>query len=42
MKILAIGAHIDECEYGVGGISSLLVAGGHTVRFVNPATFLHV
>ena len=42
MKVLAIGAHIDECEYGVGGISSLLVAGGHTVRFVNPATFLHV
>ena len=42
MKILCIGAHIDECEYGVGGVSALLVQEGHVVRFVNPATFLHV
>ncbi len=42
MNILAIGAHIDECEGGIGGITVMLVRQGHRVRYVNPATFLHV
>lgn len=41
MKIMCIGAHIDECEYGVGGVSALLAEQGHEVYFLNPATFLH-
>lgn len=42
MKILCIGAHIDECEYGTGGVSAMLINKGHSVRWLNPATFLHV
>ena len=42
MRVLCIGAHIDECEYGVGGVSTILIEKGHTVRWLNPATYLHV
>jgi len=41
MRIMCIGAHIDECEYGLGGVAACLTALGHRVFFLNPATFLH-
>lgn len=40
-KILAIGAHDDECEYDVGGVSTLLADMGNEVLFVNPACIIH-
>jgi len=33
--ILAIGAHLDECEYGAGGISRKFAKLGHEVIFLN-------
>jgi len=33
--ILAIGAHLDECEFGVGGLSYKLTKLGHKVVFLN-------
>lgn len=41
MKAMFIGAHIDECEYGCGGISCLLADRGVELMYLNPATFLH-
>lgn len=35
MKILAIGAHPDDCEIKCGGTAAMLAAAGHTVRFVS-------
>jgi len=33
--ILVIGAHLDECEYGAGGISRKFAKLGHEVAFLN-------
>ena len=33
--ILVIGAHLDECEYGAGGISRKFAKFGHEVTFLN-------
>ncbi len=41
VKALFIGAHIDECENGCGGMARLLVNAGVHVKFLNVATFLH-
>lgn len=35
MKIMAIGAHPDDCEIKCGGSALKLVRAGHTVRFVS-------
>jgi LmbE family N-acetylglucosaminyl deacetylase len=35
LRILAIGAHPDDCEILVGGMAALWSAGGHLVRFVS-------
>lgn len=40
-KILFIGAHNDECEYGTGGIAALLSHAGHEVMFLNVACKRH-
>jgi len=41
LKAMFIGAHLDECEYGVGGVAYLLKQKGVETFFYNPATFLH-
>ncbi|RKY64978.1 MAG: hypothetical protein DRQ02_10815, partial [Candidatus Latescibacterota bacterium] len=33
--ILVIGAHLDECEYGAGGISRKFAKLGYEVTFLN-------
>ena len=33
--ILVIGAHLDECEYGAGGISRKFAKLGYEVAFLN-------
>ena len=35
MKILSVGLHANDCEYGMGGTAALLAARGHEVLFVN-------
>ena len=35
LRILAIGAHPDDCEYHFGGTAALYLRLGHTVRFVS-------
>lgn len=35
MKILMIGAHQDDNEFGRGGLASLLIKRGHTVQFLS-------
>lgn len=35
LSVLVIGAHLDECEFGAGGISSKLTRLGHKVVFLN-------
>ena len=35
MKILMIGAHQDDNEFGCGGLAAKLVAAGHEVRFLS-------
>ncbi len=35
MKILMIGAHQDDNEFGRGGLASLLIKKGHDVRFLS-------
>lgn len=35
LRILAIGAHPDDCEVSLGGTAALWAAAGHTVRFVS-------
>jgi len=35
LRILAIGAHPDDCEVALGGTAALWAAAGHTVRFVS-------
>jgi len=34
-KILVIGAHLDECEFGMGGLSYRFAKLGHRVLFLN-------
>ena len=41
LRALMIGAHNDECEYGLGGLTGLLVDRGVNVRYVNPAAKWH-
>lgn len=36
-KIMFIGAHNDDCEYGTGGIAALLAQQGHELLFLNVA-----
>ena len=40
-KILVIGAHNDECEYGCGGVTYLLKQKGCDVLYLNPACLWH-
>lgn len=40
-KVLVIGAHNDECEYGCGGITYLLKQKGCEVLYLNPACLWH-
>ena len=35
MKILSVGIHASDCEYGMGGTAALLAERGHEVLFVN-------
>lgn len=35
MRILAVGAHQDDNEFGCGGLAAKLVAAGHEVRFLS-------
>jgi len=35
LRILAIGAHPDDCEVKMGGTAALWAAAGHTVRFLS-------
>lgn len=35
LRILAIGAHPDDCEIKAGGVAALYRQAGHTVRFVS-------
>ena len=41
MKILATGIHIDDIEYGIGGIVALLAKMGHEVLCLNPKPYQH-
>ena len=41
MKILATGIHIDDIEYGMGGIVALLSKMGHEVLCLNPKPYQH-
>ena len=41
LRALIIGAHNDECEYGLGGLTGLLVDRGVKVRYINPAAKWH-
>lgn len=41
MKILSIGIHMDDCEFGMGGIAALLAKRGHEVLFLNPKQYMH-
>ena len=41
MKILSIGIHMDDCEFGMGGIAALLAERGHEVLFVNQKPYMH-
>lgn len=34
LRVLAIGAHPDDCEYHFGGTAALYVAAGHAVKFL--------
>jgi LmbE family N-acetylglucosaminyl deacetylase len=34
LRILAIGAHPDDCDIGVGGVAALYARSGHDVHFV--------
>ena len=40
-RILFIGAHNDECDYGCGGITALLTQKGCDVHYLNVACFWH-
>ncbi|MDX2179757.1 MAG: PIG-L family deacetylase [Bryobacteraceae bacterium] len=35
LRIIAIGAHPDDCDIGMGGTAALFVAAGHMVKFVS-------
>ncbi len=35
LRILAIGAHPDDCDFKVGGVAALYAEQGHAVRFVS-------
>ena len=35
LRVLAIGAHPDDCEVKAGGTAAMWAAAGHTVRFVS-------
>ena len=35
LRILAIGAHPDDCEVSIGATAAMWAAAGHTVRFVS-------
>lgn len=35
LRVMAIGAHPDDCEYHFGGTAALYLKAGHTVRFVS-------
>ena len=41
VKVLSIGAHNDECEYGTGGLAYYLQKLGAEILFVNPACIWH-
>lgn len=41
MKILATGIHIDDIEYGMGGIVALLSKMGHEVLCLTPKPYQH-
>lgn len=41
VKVMVIGAHNDECEYGIGGIAALLAEKGCDILFVNPCGAFH-
>lgn len=41
LRAMVIGAHNDECEYGLGGLTALLVDRGVQVRYINPAAKWH-
>ena len=41
MKILAVGIHIDDIEYGVGGTTALLTQKGHEVVYLNIQHYNH-
>ncbi len=41
-RVMVIGAHNDECEYGVGGVTKLLTDRGCEVRFLNPCASFHI
>ncbi len=40
-RILIIGAHNDECEYGLGGVTWLLTQRGCKVRYINTSGLWH-
>jgi len=35
LRIIAIGAHPDDCDIGMGGTAALFAAAGHKVKFVS-------
>ena len=35
IRVIAIGAHPDDCEYRMGATAALLAQAGHAVKFVS-------
>ena len=41
MKVLSIGIHLDDCEYGMGGTAHLLAQRGASVTMLNLKPYMH-
>ncbi len=41
MKVLSVGIHMDDCEYGMGGTAALLAEQGAEITFLNIKPYMH-